>query len=101
VEKLINTYVGTDDRLVQKEPSYIYWLVLSPKTIGTAAEIRIYDGFSTGGKEVFRIKLAYSRNVNFQPPINCEQGIYVECVDAFDSYTIAYAAKKWQQAENN
>jgi len=98
-EKLIATYVGSDDRLVQKEPSWVYWLVLSPKTIGTAAELRIYDGYDTSGKEIFRVKLAYSRNINFSPPLNCEQGIYIECVDAFNSYTVAYAAKRWLVAE--
>jgi len=97
MEKLIATFVGTDDRLVNKEPSWIYWITVSPATLNTQANLDIYDGFDAGGKKVWRIDAGYSRTHNFNPPINCEQGIYVECVDSFDSYTIGYAAKKWSQ----
>jgi len=96
-EKLIATYVGTDDRLVERGPAWIYWITISVKTLGTAAEIRIYDGYDTGGRVIWRIKPGYSRHHLFFPPLNCEQGIYVECVDAFDSYTIGYAPKKWSK----
>lgn len=98
-EKPIATYVGTTDKVVNRDPSYVYWISVSVATINTPAEIRIYDGFDTGGKEVWRLKPGYSRHHLFIPPINCEQGVYVELVDAFNSYTIGYASKKWSQAE--
>jgi len=96
-EKLIATFVGTDDRLVERGPAWIYWITVSPATLGTQANLDIYDGFDTGGKKVWRIDDGYPNTHSFDPPINCEQGIYVECVDSFDSYVIGYASKKWSK----
>ena len=94
-EKVVTTYVGTGDRLVSKDPAYIYWLTASPATLATQAQLDIYDGFDAGGKKVFRVDTGQAIPIIFNPPINCEQGIYVNCVASYDSYTIGYAAKKW------
>ena len=93
-ERIIATYVGSADRLVSKDPSYIYWLTASPATLATQAQLDIYDGFDTGGKKVFRVDTGQAIPIIFNPPIPCNQGIYVDCVDSFDSYTIGYATKE-------
>ncbi len=97
IEKITATYVGTGDKLVEKGPSLVHWITISPKTMGTAAEVRIHDGFDTDGREAWRIKPGYTRQYLFMPPLNCEQGVYVKCVDTIDSYTICYAPKKWNK----
>jgi len=96
-EKIAATYIGTADKLVEREPSWVYWITVSPHALNTAAEIRIHDGFDTDGREVWRAKLGYVHTYPFQPPLNCEQGVYVKCVDAVNSYTICYAPKKWDR----
>lgn len=96
-EKLIATYVGTGDKLVNRDPCWVYWITYSPAAFVTLAEIRIHDGFDASGKEVWRIDTCVANTHNFNPPINCEQGLYVKAIDTINSYTIGYASKKWSQ----
>jgi len=93
-EKLINTHVETNSKLLNKGPSWIYWMTANPATLGTAGTLGIYDGFDNGGKKVFEVKTGYDRFNTFLPPISCNQGIYVEVDAAIDSYVVGYSSKK-------
>jgi len=96
-DRLITTLVGTGNRLVQRQPCKIYWITVSPATLATQARLEIYDGFDDGGRLVWRIDTGQADHAVFDPPINCETGVYVKCVDTFDSYTIGYAPKRWPE----
>lgn len=99
-DKLIATYVGTDDKLVNKDASKVHWLSIEPSSAGTLAIVEIYDGFDATGTAAWRGATAYGDHFPFNPPIPINQAICVEVVSGVASYTIGYASLKWQKEAN-
>ena len=76
--RVIDTVGGTElTALIQKDPCEIWWITVSPETLGGVGSLKIYDGFDAGGKLRFQLESGYARQHNFIPPIPCDQGIYI------------------------
>jgi len=96
-DRLIATFVGSASALIQRQPCKVYWITVSPGTLATQAGIEIYDGFDIGGRKAWRVDTGQAIHVVFDPPINCETGVYIRAVDTLKSYTVGYAPKKWPE----
>jgi len=83
--------------LIQRDACEVWWIGITPKTLGSTAIVRIYDGFDTGGKLKWELHPGYARQHNFIPPIPCDQGLTVYCGGDTECYTIAYRPKKWRK----
>lgn len=90
----VMTDVKTASAVIENEPTLIYWIFIEVNAVGTLSMLKIYDGTTTGGKEVARLIVADSRVNSFFPPICCDMGVYVEKDAKVISYTIGYLPVK-------
>jgi len=93
-ERGVTTWVGDADKLVESQSCLVWWLVISPKTSGTAGRLIIRDGFSSSGKEVFRIRTAYARCCPLPAPLRLATGLFIDVDDNIDSYTVGYLTEE-------
>lgn len=97
--RVLDTGGAAKSTIVNKTPTYVHWMTVSPEALGTAGVIKIYDGFDTGGKLVWQLESGYGRHYNFLPPILCEQGVFVYNDAAIASWVMGYHAAKGYKAE--
>ena len=95
--RVIDTGGAAKTVVIQKDASKIWWLSVSPETIGTAGVIKIYDGFDADGKLAYQLELGSARHPNFIPPIFCGQGICIVNDANIASYTLGYCPESWRK----
>jgi len=93
--KVVETEQAALTTIINKDPSEVWWITVSPTTMGTVGVVKIYDGFDAGGKLRWIIEAGYSRLYPFIPPIPCDQGITVYSDTNVASYTIGYRPFDW------
>jgi len=84
------TYYSTGNAHLDSGPGVVYWILVCITTgDGT---LRIRDGSDGDGEILATIKVdAGSPAIfPFAPPIPYERGLFVECVDHIQDYTIAF-----------
>lgn len=85
--------------LLQKDAVKVYWITIFPQTVATVGVIKVYDGFDTGGRLKWQLETGIVKHVPFDPPIPCDQGLYVGSDTNIGGYTIAWRPVKWEEAE--
>ena len=85
--------------LIQKDACEVWWITVSPQTLGTQGILQIYDGLDANGKLEFQIEAAYARSPTFIPPIPCDNGLTVYNDTLIASYTIGYRPKGWPKEQ--
>lgn len=93
--RVVDTGDEAGRTVIQKDACEVWWIISSPKTLGTQGLLQIYDGFETGGKLKMQLETGYARQHNFIPPIPCDQGVAVYNDGNVASYTIGYRPKTW------
>jgi len=93
--RVIDTAGAATTTLIQKNAADIWWITVSPETLGTAGVIKIYDGFDAAGRSKWQLESGYGLTHNFIPPIPCDQGIYITTDEKIASYTLAYRPRGW------
>ncbi|GAH91121.1 unnamed protein product [marine sediment metagenome] len=83
--------------LIQRDACDVWWITVSPKTVGSVTDVEIYDGFDRGGNQKWHAHPAYTRQHNFIPPIPCDQALTVYCGGDTKCYTIGYSVRKWRK----
>lgn len=90
----VSPLVHTTARLLQTQPTLVFWIAVNPKTINTEAVLALYDGQNTSGTKRQEIATGYALQLLFQPPIRFSQGLYVDIDAQIDSYTIGYLTEE-------
>jgi len=93
--RVIDTAGAALTTLIQKDACEVWWITVSPETLGTKGSLKIYDGFDATGKPEWQIESGYARQNNFIPPIPCDYGITVYNDANIACYTIAFRPKTW------
>lgn len=85
--------------IIQKDAVKVYWITIFPETLNTIGVITIYDGFDTGGKLKWQLETGVVGHFPFNPPIPCEQGLYIGSDANVGGYTIGYRPAKWPREQ--
>ena len=80
--------------LVQRNAVKVHWLTVFPETVATIGVIKIYDGFDTGGKLKWQLETGVVKHTSFNPPIPCDQGLFISSDANVGGYTVGYAPVK-------
>ena len=97
--RIVDTGGAAKETIVNKTPTFVHWITVSPETLNTQALIQIYDGFDAGGKLVWQLETGYGRHYNFMPPIPCEQGVFVYSDANIASWSMGYDTPAIPKAE--
>jgi len=84
------THRGTVDVHLDRGPGVVYWVNMVVTTgDGT---LRLHDGPSTTGDTLVTIKQDAGQPglTPFNPPLPYEKGLFVDCVDHIQDFTICY-----------
>lgn len=95
--RVIDTGGAITNTIINREATEVWWISFSPQAINTAGFMQIYDGFDAGGKLVWQHEPGYANQENFNPPIHCEQAVFVYTNADIACYTIAWRPKKWDR----
>jgi hypothetical protein len=88
--KPVRTRHDTADRLIDSDPTYVYWIHLTPTTSGTLGNAIIRNGRGADGSIAWEVSTEHGRAFSFYPPIRCDQGVYVDIDSNISDYTIGY-----------
>lgn len=85
------TAIVTSDTQVKSGAGEVFWISVSAGTTGGAFQIN--DGTNDGGSDVYDTTVTASTGpwtVNFDPPIQCKTGIFVDVPGTNLKITIGY-----------
>lgn len=82
--------VQTGSKLFSNETTWVYWVLVNTKTVGTRAVLKVYDGWDANGVERARIESGYDRPCVFIPPIRCQDALYVEADTEISTYAVGW-----------
>lgn len=84
------TYYGTADMLLDKGPGVVYWALVNAGA--DHGELCLRDGEDTSAPGLANLEVeTYSSELFlFNPPLPYYKGLFVDCLDHIDFYTIAF-----------
>jgi len=83
--------------LIQKDAVKVYWLSIFPQAVNTVGVIQVYDGFDASGKLKWQMETGIVGHFSFNPPIPCDQGLYIGSDANVGGYTVGYRPVKWDK----
>lgn len=86
----IETFVGTANKQVTKEPCLVFFLVINVAVAGAIGTVNLYDGFSIRDTERLRATTGYDFPGNLSYPIQFTKALYAVKDAAIGSYTVGY-----------
>lgn len=91
-------YVVSDsaaaDKLFEGEPTLVYWITVTPKTVATEGLITIRDGTDATGKKKWNAQAREVKHFIFHPPIRCAMGLFIDVDANIDMYSVGYLTEE-------
>lgn len=88
--KPVKTRCVAADALIESEPCYVYWLLVSVTTYLTPGHVYIRDGFEATAPVVAHVYDAIGQHYLFIPPFKCSTGLFIDVDAAITCVSIGY-----------
>lgn len=90
----VMTQCLTEDKVIEDEPTLVYWLIVNGSSMAHRGILSLYDGLSTQGEMIARVETYGACVPVFYPPIRCKHGVYIAINDRVSYYTIGYLRER-------
>ncbi len=86
----VRAKVFTADIQVEREPTLLYGILITPSTAATLGIVRCYDGEGTDGEKIAEFCSSYGDATPLLAPIQFKRGLYVDVVSGVASITVSW-----------
>lgn len=86
----VRSKVFSDDVQLEKEPTLLFGIFLTPSSVGTAGKVRCYDGWGTTGELIAEFQASYDFGTCLRFPIQFPHACYIDLVSGLDTITISW-----------